>query len=82
MGFPGNKKVQVAYTVTEDNELKIQYEVTRSSTSISSPIVFIVLKSNGVPVTSTSSPVGIKRSKTGVYFDELIQSLCDSILPD
>ena len=28
MGFPGNKKVQVAYTVTEDNELKIQYEVT------------------------------------------------------
>lgn len=25
MGFPGNKKVQVTYTVTEDNELKIQY---------------------------------------------------------
>lgn len=25
LGFPGNKKVQVTYTVTEDNELKIQY---------------------------------------------------------
>lgn len=25
MGFPGNKKIQVIYTVTEDNELKIQY---------------------------------------------------------
>lgn len=28
MGFPGNKKVQVAYTVTDDNELKIEYNVT------------------------------------------------------
>lgn len=28
MGFPGNKKVQVTYTVTEDNELKIEYYVT------------------------------------------------------
>ena len=28
MGFPGNKKVQVTYTVTEDNELKIEYCVT------------------------------------------------------
>lgn len=26
MGFPGNKKVQVTYRLTEDNELKIQYE--------------------------------------------------------
>lgn len=25
MGFPGNKKVSVTYTVTEDNELKIHY---------------------------------------------------------
>lgn len=25
MGFPGNKKVQVSYSLTEDNELKIQY---------------------------------------------------------
>lgn len=25
LGFPGNKKIQVAYTVTEDNELKIKY---------------------------------------------------------
>lgn len=28
MGFPGNKKVQVTYTVTDENELKISYEVT------------------------------------------------------
>lgn len=28
MGFPGNKKVQVAYSVTDDNELKIEYYVT------------------------------------------------------
>lgn len=28
MGFPGNKKVQVTYTVTEENELKIEYHVT------------------------------------------------------
>ena len=28
MGFPGNKKVQVTYTVTDDNALKIDYDVT------------------------------------------------------
>lgn len=28
LGFPGNKKVRVTYTVTEDNELKIEYHVT------------------------------------------------------
>lgn len=28
MGFPGNKKVQVTYTVTDDNALKIEYDVT------------------------------------------------------
>ena len=28
MGFPGNKKVQVTYTVTDDNELRIDYDVT------------------------------------------------------
>lgn len=27
-GFPGNKKVQVTYTLTADNELKIDYELT------------------------------------------------------
>lgn len=27
-GFPGNKKVKVTYTLTDDNELKIDYEVT------------------------------------------------------
>lgn len=26
-GFPGNKKVKVTYTLTEDNELKIDYEI-------------------------------------------------------
>lgn len=26
MGFPGNKKISVTYTVTEDNELKIHYQ--------------------------------------------------------
>ena len=28
MGFPGNRKVQVTYTLTNDNELKIEYYVT------------------------------------------------------
>ena len=28
MGFPGNKKVQVTYTVTDDNGLQIDYDVT------------------------------------------------------
>ena len=28
MGFPGNKKVQVTYTVTDENELKIEYHAT------------------------------------------------------
>lgn len=28
MGFPGNKKVQVTYTLTDENELKITYHVT------------------------------------------------------
>lgn len=28
MGFPGNKKVQVTYTVTDDNALRIDYDVT------------------------------------------------------
>lgn len=28
MGFPGNKKVQVTYTLTNENELKIEYNVT------------------------------------------------------
>jgi aldose 1-epimerase len=27
-GFPGNKRAKVTYTLTEDNELKIDYEVT------------------------------------------------------
>lgn len=27
-GFPGNKKAKVTYTLTDDNELKIDYEVT------------------------------------------------------
>lgn len=27
-GFPGNKEVQVTYTLTDENELKIDYEVT------------------------------------------------------
>ena len=27
-GFPGNKKVQVTYSLTDDNELKIDYEIT------------------------------------------------------
>ncbi len=27
-GFPGNKKVKVTYTLTEDNELKIDYELS------------------------------------------------------
>lgn len=34
MGFPGNKKVSVTYTVTEDNELKIDYLVKSDKNTI------------------------------------------------
>lgn len=32
-GFPGNKKAKVTYTLTDDNELKIDYEVTTDKPS-------------------------------------------------
>lgn len=34
MGFPGNKKICVTYTVTEDNELKIHYHVTSDKNTV------------------------------------------------
>lgn len=34
MGFPGNKKVQVTYTLTEENEIKIHYYVTSDKRTI------------------------------------------------
>ena len=34
MGFPGNKKVKVTYTVTEENELKIHYEADSDKNTI------------------------------------------------
>ena len=34
MGFPGNKKVSVTYTVTEDNELKIHYQAESDKNTI------------------------------------------------
>ena len=34
MGFPGAKKIQVIYSLTEDNELKIQYEVWSDKNTI------------------------------------------------
>lgn len=34
MGFPGNKKVQVTYTLTEENGLKIHYHVTSDKRTI------------------------------------------------
>lgn len=34
MGFPGNKKVSVTYTVTEDNELKLQYHASSDKNTI------------------------------------------------
>lgn len=34
MGFPGKKKVSVTYTVTEDNELKIYYDVESDKNTI------------------------------------------------
>ena len=32
-GFPGNRTVKVTYTLTDDNELKIDYEITTDKTS-------------------------------------------------
>ncbi|MGO4773147.1 aldose epimerase family protein [Flavobacterium sp. W22_SRS_FK3] len=34
MGFPGNLKVKVTYSVTNDNEVKIEYEATTDKTTI------------------------------------------------
>lgn len=34
MGFPGNKDVSVTYTLTNDNELKIQYEVSSDEDTV------------------------------------------------
>ena len=34
MGFPGNKKIQVTYTLTEDNELKISYEAESDKNTV------------------------------------------------
>ncbi len=34
MGFPGNKDVQVTYTLTDDNELKLHYEVSSDKETI------------------------------------------------
>ncbi|MDE5910145.1 MAG: galactose mutarotase [Lachnospiraceae bacterium] len=34
MGFPGNKKIQVTYYLTEENELKIQYEAYSDKNTI------------------------------------------------
>lgn len=34
MGFPGNKDVKVTYTLTDDNELKIHYEVSSDAETI------------------------------------------------
>ena len=34
MGFPGNKKVQVTYTLTDDNALKISYDVSSDKETI------------------------------------------------
>ena len=34
MGFPGNKKVEVTYTVTEENELKIHYKAESDRNTI------------------------------------------------
>lgn len=33
-GFPGNLKVQVIYSLTQDNELKIEYEATTDATTV------------------------------------------------
>lgn len=37
MGFPGNKKNTVTYTLTEENELKIHYEITTDKKTILNP---------------------------------------------
>lgn len=34
MGYPGNKHIEVTYTLTEDNEIQIHYEVTSNKDTI------------------------------------------------
>ena len=37
LGFPGNKKNTVTYTLTEDNELKIHYKITTDKKTVLNP---------------------------------------------
>ncbi len=37
MGFPGNKDFKVTYTLTEENELKIHYEITSDQDTLINP---------------------------------------------
>ena len=37
MGFPGNKELKVTYTLTEENEVKIHYEITSDQDTIINP---------------------------------------------
>ncbi len=37
MGFPGNKDFKVTYALTEDNELKIHYEITSDQDTVINP---------------------------------------------
>ena len=40
MGFPGNLKVKVTYSVTTDNEVKMEYEATTDKNELPDDIVF------------------------------------------
>ncbi len=37
MGFPGNKKLEIIYTVTEENELRLEYHFTSDKRTILNP---------------------------------------------
>ena len=37
MGFPGNKKLEITYTVTEENELRIDYHFTSDKRTVLNP---------------------------------------------
>ncbi|MFT4094079.1 MAG: aldose epimerase family protein [Niabella sp.] len=85
MGFPGNLKVKVIYTLLADNELKIDYEATTDKTTVCNLTnhTYFNLNGNGTinnhelqlfadeytPVDSTLIPFGKNETVKGTPFD-------------
>ncbi|MBQ9990850.1 MAG: galactose mutarotase [Lachnospiraceae bacterium] len=67
MGFPGNKDLAVTYTLTEENELKIQYEISSDRDTIINP--------------TNHSYFNLKGHKAGDIMDHTITLLASCYTP-